>query len=138
MSGSGPIASGDLNGDGNTDLAVVDSIDNTVTILLGDGRGRFHLGAPTPFSGWGGDSSLAVGDFNGDGRLDVAVLNEKLNVCWATAPAASHRRPARRRRFPHSGSRRRPAPSPATVAQSWPWWTRPGTSRCTPATPPAR
>jgi hypothetical protein len=81
MNDLAPIATGDFNGDGHTDLAVIDGIHNTMAILLGNGRGEFHLsGTPTPFSGWGSDASIAVGDFNGDGKQDVAVVNESLNV----------------------------------------------------------
>jgi hypothetical protein len=81
MSASGPIATGDFNGDGKTDVAVVDSVHNTVAILLGNGHGELHLsGTPTSFSGGGSASSIATGDFNGDGKLDVAVVNGSLNV----------------------------------------------------------
>ena len=33
---------GDFNGDGRTDLAVVDSTSNSISILLGDGDGTFQ------------------------------------------------------------------------------------------------
>lgn len=41
--GNGPfsIVTGDFNGDGELDLAVSNSVDNTVTILLGEGNGNF-------------------------------------------------------------------------------------------------
>jgi hypothetical protein len=80
FSSTGAIATGDFNGDGRLDLAVVDEIDHTVSILLGDGTGRFvPTGAPIPFSGTG-LTSIAVGDFNGDGKQDLAVVNSDLNV----------------------------------------------------------
>ena len=77
------VAVGDFNGDGRQDLAVllVPYPDpNTVSILLGDGTGNF--GAPTNFGvGEGDPRSVAVGDFNGDGRQDLAVvLNLSDNV----------------------------------------------------------
>ena len=70
------IVAGDFNGDGNLDLAVVNTGENTVSILLGNGDGTFNAtNSPTT-----GDfpASIAVGDFNGDGIPDLAVLNETL------------------------------------------------------------
>ena len=79
-SSPGAIAAGDFNGDGKLDLAVVDETNNTVTILLGDGNGRFHSsGAPIPYSG-SGEASIAVGDFSGDGNQDIVVVNDEVTV----------------------------------------------------------
>jgi hypothetical protein len=76
----GPIATGDFNGDGHLDLAVVDNMHDTISILLGNGTGRFRLsGAPIPFSG-GGPTNIAVGDFDGNGTADIAFANGKVNV----------------------------------------------------------
>src|SRR5262249_39917311 len=69
------VAVGAFNGDHIPDLAVTnsDSLNGTVDILLGNGDGTFQtgqtyaVGAP-PFS-------IAVGDFNADGRLDLVVTN---------------------------------------------------------------
>ena len=69
------VAVGDFNGDGNLDLAVVNSGGNNVTILLGDGTGNFTAAASSPPTGQH-PGSVAVGDFNGDGKLDLAVANE--------------------------------------------------------------
>jgi hypothetical protein len=67
-------AVGDFNGDGKLDLAVPNLIDNTVSILLGNGDGTFqtHVDYAT------GDVPqwVAVGDFNGDGKRDLAVTTE--------------------------------------------------------------
>ncbi len=73
------IAVGDFNGDGKLDLAVAscgsDGLCNSgiVSILLGDGVGNFNL-ASSPAVGadpW----AVAVGDFNGDGKLDLVTAN---------------------------------------------------------------
>jgi hypothetical protein len=72
------VAVGDFNGDGRLDLAVSNSYDGRVSILLGDGAGNFTL-ASSPFVG-GSPYGVAVGDFNGDGKLDLAVAIEDLNT----------------------------------------------------------
>ena len=70
------IAVTDFNGDGKLDLAVVNGGNNTgvssVSILLGNGNGTFHPVAKYVVS-FG--NSVAVGDFNRDGKLDLAVAN---------------------------------------------------------------
>jgi len=64
---------GDFNGDGNLDLAVTNSSDNTVGILLGNGGGIFSA---TAFSSGGlTPVDVVAGDFNHDGNLDLVVAN---------------------------------------------------------------
>jgi FG-GAP-like repeat/FG-GAP repeat len=69
------VAVGDFNGDGRQDLAFPNNVEEwgTVSILLGDGAGHFGT-ARSSFAG-GYPQSVAVGDFNGDGRQDLAVTN---------------------------------------------------------------
>lgn len=77
--GNSPVtpAVGDFNGDGKPDLAVANSGDNNVTLLLGDGRGGFSAAPGSPL-GLGGSLPNAViaADFNADGRLDLATAND--------------------------------------------------------------
>ncbi|HEX4824152.1 MAG TPA: FG-GAP-like repeat-containing protein [Candidatus Polarisedimenticolaceae bacterium] len=69
------IAAGDLNGDGFVDLAVTGGGSNDVTILLGDGTGGLHAMTGSPFRVGRAPSGVALGDFDGDGALDLAVAN---------------------------------------------------------------
>lgn len=71
----GAIASGDFNRDGKLDLAVVDNIHNTVSIMLGEGNGRFQpTGHPISFLSWE-PRGIAVGDFTGNEVPDLAFAS---------------------------------------------------------------
>jgi hypothetical protein len=78
------VAVGDFNGDGKLDLAVANQgiRTNTVSILLGTGTGSF--GAKTDFGTGTPPASVAVGDFNGDGKLDLAVANANVSILLNT------------------------------------------------------
>jgi hypothetical protein len=63
----------DFNGDGKPDVAVVNSADNTVSILLGNADGTFA--SKRDFATGKSPVSVVAGDFNGDGKLDLAIAN---------------------------------------------------------------
>jgi hypothetical protein len=69
------VAVGDFNGDGKPDLAVANEFSGNVTILLGDGTGGFSQPAGSPVRAGLGPVYVAVGDFNLDGKPDLAVAN---------------------------------------------------------------
>ncbi|HYY96905.1 MAG TPA: FG-GAP-like repeat-containing protein, partial [Pyrinomonadaceae bacterium] len=69
------VVIGDFNGDGVPDLATVNpgSGSATVSILLGVGDGTF--GPKNDFPAVSTATSMTTGDFNRDGKLDLAVSN---------------------------------------------------------------
>src|SRR5581483_8273043 len=85
----GDLAVGDFNGDRHPDLVTANDTDlsypylpaNSVTLLLGHGDGTFTSAAPVPAGTF--PDALAVGDFNGDGRPDLAAADG--NVATVTA-----------------------------------------------------
>jgi len=67
------LALGDFNGDGKIDLVTANTYSNNVSVLFGNGDGTFQASVDYPSGSFPQPQSLAVGDFNGDGRLDLAV-----------------------------------------------------------------
>ncbi|MFK8114027.1 MAG: S8 family serine peptidase [Rubripirellula sp.] len=68
------VATGDFNRDGLEDFAVVNEQDNNVSVLINDGAGGFSLGAEIP-SGGQSPVAITVGQFDDDGRPDIAIAN---------------------------------------------------------------
>jgi hypothetical protein len=77
------VAIGDLNGDGQPDLVTANiggdplatpTPAGTVSVVLGNGGGTFSAATPYP-TGSFLPFSVAIGDLNGDGKLDLAVAN---------------------------------------------------------------
>jgi uncharacterized repeat protein (TIGR01451 family) len=77
MSKPSVLAIGDFNHDGKVDLAVFQPGDSTngvagaVSILLGNGDGTFQAAKTTSLTAQA--ASIAVGDFNSDGKSDIVI-----------------------------------------------------------------
>ena len=92
----GSVTVGDLNGDGKLDLALVNLISNSVSVLLNTtapGAGTPSFSAKQDFATDFNPTSITVGDLNGDGKLDLAVANinsDNVSVLLnTTAPGAA-------------------------------------------------
>jgi hypothetical protein len=74
------LAAGDFNGDGLTDIAASDTaVPGSVFVLLSNGDGSFRKTGLTPSTG-GTVEAVTVGDFNGDGHLDLALASNGVTV----------------------------------------------------------
>ncbi len=72
----GTIALGDVNGDGDTDLALMYSGGgggNAYQVLLGNGDGTFRAKSPVSVNSGDDFSGLAIADVNGDGHPDLVT-----------------------------------------------------------------
>jgi hypothetical protein len=74
-SGGGPndLTIGDFNGDGIPDLAVPNSATGVVAVFIGKGDATFAAAVNYSTGTSSKPLALAMGDFNGDGKQDIAV-----------------------------------------------------------------
>jgi hypothetical protein len=68
----------DFNGDGALDLAAAHFPGKQLSVILGNGDGTF--GTPKTFKTVAGQFAITNGDFDGDTKPDLAVINGTLSV----------------------------------------------------------
>lgn len=71
------LATADLDGDGQLDLAVVGA--DGLWVLTGDGAGGFFPSADSPMTAGTTPQAVAIADFNRDGKPDIIVANKDSN-----------------------------------------------------------
>jgi hypothetical protein len=71
------IVAGDFNGDGRLDLAVVNSDNDDISVLISNGDGTFQPQVTYPVGSE--PNAIVAGDFTGDGKLDLAVVDSSVS-----------------------------------------------------------
>jgi len=75
------IAAADINADGKLDILTTNANDNSVSALLGDGRGSFAQAPGSPFrAGRHPYDVVTTCDVNNDGKLDLVTPNLRGNA----------------------------------------------------------
>ena len=69
------LAANEFNGDGKVDLAVPSTSANSVNVLSGVGDGTFGAASSNSLAASTNPNGVTIGDFNGDGKPDIAVSN---------------------------------------------------------------
>jgi hypothetical protein len=74
---TGPIVAGDFNNSGHLGVAIAEYQNEAAVIYLGNGTGSFTPSSATFADSLGNPvSGLQPADFNADGELDLAIINE--------------------------------------------------------------
>jgi hypothetical protein len=87
-----PVATVDLNGDGKADVVGIyaGNPNGTLNVCISNGDGTFKQGVPYSLGSTGYASAVSAGDFNGDGRLDVAVYTATQVLSSSETAHCSH------------------------------------------------
>ncbi len=77
--GPGSVEVADFNKDGTPDIVIAATDDNTIIILLGNGKGQFKEASGSPFLANKSPNDIVIADFNKDGNLDVGIVNTEVS-----------------------------------------------------------
>ena len=83
--GTFDMAIGDFNGDGKADVALAGyggSTQMLIQIMLGNGDGSFRKGQTISLASGINGNGITAGDFNGDGKLDLALVSNTTNQIY--------------------------------------------------------
>jgi hypothetical protein len=100
----GSVEVADFNNDKFPDLAVTSETDSSVTILLGNGKGRFIPSDNSPFSAGSIPNDICIADFNKDGNPDLAFANhDRKHLTMLLGNGQGNFIPAKNSPFPTEG-----------------------------------
>jgi FG-GAP-like repeat/Calx-beta domain/FG-GAP repeat/HYR domain len=74
------LAVAEFNGDTKVDLTVASTSTASADVLSGTGTGTFGAASPNSAGASANPNGIVVGDFNGDGKPDIATSNYGLNT----------------------------------------------------------
>ena len=78
---SSALKAADFNNDAKADLIAITPPSTSYVVLLGNGNGTFtNIGGGSIQTGPSFNDDLDIGDVNGDGKLDVAIVRTRTNV----------------------------------------------------------
>lgn len=80
--GGGPaaVAVGDFNGDSKPDIVVANSLSHNLSLFINTGLGTFFAPQTIALGATDVPAALAADDFDGDGRVDIAIANQVTNT----------------------------------------------------------